>query len=524
MGSVPCWSPRANVEHFTAFILPAQPPLTDLARERVADQPRPVRRRRAAGPPGRHLPAMEPIAFELALELEADFADIITVKEHASWRHRPAACGRCRRRAAPPRSRRAGARPLRRGGAQGARRRKSPSRRRPRSTAIGSAGGSSSRPGERWELRIEVVATPGRRSPSGRPAFRARLRRGAPARPRVARGLARAACPRLRAPGSRSSGPTSGRSPTWRRSGCRDRGRVRPASRRGDAVVHDGLRARLDHRLAADARPRTELGGLGARAARRAPGDRGRSAIDAEPGKIIHELRRGKAAPVWFPRYYGTVDATPLYLILLSELWRWTDDAALVARFKEPALAALGWIDDTGTATATASSSTSGERLAVSPTSRGRTRTTHSASRTGGSRARRSLRARSRATCSTRSGALPRSHATPGTIASLADRLDREAYALRDRFDAGLLGRPARRVLRARARRREAAGRLALLQHRASPLERHRPGALERARLSTLYGRGALVGLGRADDVVGRRRLQPARATTTEPSGRTTVP
>ena len=70
--------------------------------------------------------------------------------------------------------------------------------------------------------------------------------------------------------------------------------------------------------------------------------------IDAEPGKIIHELRRGKAAPVWFPRYYGTVDATPLFLVLLSELWRWTDDAALVARFKEPALAALAWIDDFG--------------------------------------------------------------------------------------------------------------------------------------------------------------------------------
>ena len=35
--------------------------------------------------------------------------------------------------------------------------------------------------------------------------------------------------------------------------------------------------------------------------------------IDAEPGKIVHEVRHGKAAKVWFPRYYGTVDATPLY-------------------------------------------------------------------------------------------------------------------------------------------------------------------------------------------------------------------
>src|SRR5439155_598921 len=47
-------------------------------------------------------------------------------------------------------------------------------------------------------------------------------------------------------------------------------------------------------------------------------------------------------------RYYGTVDATPLYLILLSEVWRWTDDAALVRDLKGPALAALGWIDKYG--------------------------------------------------------------------------------------------------------------------------------------------------------------------------------
>jgi glycogen debranching enzyme len=70
--------------------------------------------------------------------------------------------------------------------------------------------------------------------------------------------------------------------------------------------------------------------------------------IDAEPGKIVHEVRRGKAARTWFPAYYGTIDATPLYLILLSEVWRWTDDAALVRSFREPALRALGWIDEHG--------------------------------------------------------------------------------------------------------------------------------------------------------------------------------
>ena len=69
---------------------------------------------------------------------------------------------------------------------------------------------------------------------------------------------------------------------------------------------------------------------------------------DAEPGKIVHEVRHGKGAEAWFPRYFGTVDATPLYLILLSEVWRWTDDAGLVRDLRGPALRALEWIDRYG--------------------------------------------------------------------------------------------------------------------------------------------------------------------------------
>ena len=70
--------------------------------------------------------------------------------------------------------------------------------------------------------------------------------------------------------------------------------------------------------------------------------------IDAEPGKIVHEVRRGRAAETWFARYYGTVDATPLFLVLLSEVWRWTGDAEVAERLQEPALAALRWIDEFG--------------------------------------------------------------------------------------------------------------------------------------------------------------------------------
>jgi glycogen debranching enzyme len=72
------------------------------------------------------------------------------------------------------------------------------------------------------------------------------------------------------------------------------------------------------------------------------------ASIDAEPGKIVHEVRHGKAASVWHSAYYGTVDATPLYLVLLSEVWRWTDDAAFVRGLRDPALRALEWIDRYG--------------------------------------------------------------------------------------------------------------------------------------------------------------------------------
>ena len=61
--------------------------------------------------------------------------------------------------------------------------------------------------------------------------------------------------------------------------------------------------------------------------------------IDAEPGKIVHEVREGRCAETWFPRYYGSIDSTPLYLVLLAETWRWTDDASFAQRLREPALA-----------------------------------------------------------------------------------------------------------------------------------------------------------------------------------------
>jgi glycogen debranching enzyme len=72
---------------------------------------------------------------------------------------------------------------------------------------------------------------------------------------------------------------------------------------------------------------------------------------DAEPGKIPHELRFGEMTAFEetpHSPYYGTADATPLFLILLEEYERWTGDRKLVRRLERPARAAIAWIDKYG--------------------------------------------------------------------------------------------------------------------------------------------------------------------------------
>jgi len=72
---------------------------------------------------------------------------------------------------------------------------------------------------------------------------------------------------------------------------------------------------------------------------------------DAQPGKILHELRTGElaaAGEIPHTPYYGSVDATPLWLMLLGEYQRWTGDDALVDRLWPNALAAMGWIESFG--------------------------------------------------------------------------------------------------------------------------------------------------------------------------------
>ncbi len=72
---------------------------------------------------------------------------------------------------------------------------------------------------------------------------------------------------------------------------------------------------------------------------------------DAEPGKILHEFRAGetaRAGELPHSPYYGSIDSTPLWLVLLGATYEWTGDRALVDRLWPNALAALRWIDEWG--------------------------------------------------------------------------------------------------------------------------------------------------------------------------------
>jgi glycogen debranching enzyme len=72
---------------------------------------------------------------------------------------------------------------------------------------------------------------------------------------------------------------------------------------------------------------------------------------DAEPGKIIHEVRGGEMAAlgeVPFGRYYGSIDATPLFVVLAEAYYRRTADRELLEAIWPSIDRALGWIDAHG--------------------------------------------------------------------------------------------------------------------------------------------------------------------------------
>lgn len=87
---------------------------------------------------------------------------------------------------------------------------------------------------------------------------------------------------------------------------------------------------------------------------------------EEEPGKILHEARLdvssglalgGKSA------YYGSVDATPLFLMVLDEVSRWGFGKETIAALQSNADRSMDWIRDYGDRTETVSSSTSGPTI-----------------------------------------------------------------------------------------------------------------------------------------------------------------
>jgi glycogen debranching enzyme len=108
----------------------------------------------------------------------------------------------------------------------------------------------------------------------------------------------------------------------------------------------DGLIVSLQNTLIYPEFARGALEILGSRQAKEVDNYR-----DAEPGKILHEMRYGELAHfklIPHTPYYGTADATPLYLITLHAAWRATGDRALLERHLETAEGCLSWIDNYG--------------------------------------------------------------------------------------------------------------------------------------------------------------------------------
>jgi glycogen debranching enzyme len=70
---------------------------------------------------------------------------------------------------------------------------------------------------------------------------------------------------------------------------------------------------------------------------------------DEDPGRILHEMRYGEMTAFEerpHSPYYGSADATPLFVVLLDEYERWTGDTKLVRGLEQAARAALNWIDE----------------------------------------------------------------------------------------------------------------------------------------------------------------------------------
>jgi glycogen debranching enzyme len=234
---------------------------------------------------------------------------------------------------------------------------------------------------------------------------------------------------------------------------------------------------------------------------------------DAEPGKILHELRHGELTHFHerpHSPYYGSADSTPLFLVVLDEYERWTGDQALVRELEPAARAALDWIDRYGDldgdgyieyVTRNPDTGLVNQCWKDSP---------NSIVHPDGTPAR-----HPHAVCEIQGYAYDARRRTARLAReiwddpALTERLDADADALRDRFHRDFWCGGG--LLRARSRRGQAAGPHAHLEHRAPAVERHRPPRARRPRRRAPEGRPAVLGLGRPHAGGGTAGLQPGR-------------
>jgi glycogen debranching enzyme len=72
---------------------------------------------------------------------------------------------------------------------------------------------------------------------------------------------------------------------------------------------------------------------------------------DAEPGKLLHEMRRGPLSELdIIPQraYYGSQTTPAMFVLALSELWHWTGETDVLRQYRDPAMRALQWAEQRG--------------------------------------------------------------------------------------------------------------------------------------------------------------------------------
>ena len=214
---------------------------------------------------------------------------------------------------------------------------------------------------------------------------------------------------------------------------------------------------------------------------------------DEDPGRILHEMRYGELTAFEerpHSPYYGSADATPLFVVLLDEYERWTGDTRLVRELEHAARAALRWIDEYADLQGNGYISYQRRNEKTGLENQCWKDSWDSISYRNGD-----LPGFPRATCELQGyaydakvrGARLARHGVegPGLRGPAREGGGRPQAAVQPR----LLGR-RRRVLRRRTRRRRPPGRLADLEQRPSPLERHRRQVQGRAVVAALWGTG----------------------------------